>query len=166
MAAPAFVTENLDRLESALPPIPARVLRLQRTVAGAICDRFSAVTGAVGDSSNTVVDSARVSGKVVTGQARAAGSDVVTSARRGARTVAGQAAAQGRRVSDTATRETTDLLDSAIEAVDTSAEPSRGSGRSYETWTKAELLDRAKELDVDGRSTMSKRQLITALRSA
>ncbi|MDQ3468585.1 MAG: Rho termination factor N-terminal domain-containing protein, partial [Actinomycetota bacterium] len=32
-------------------------------------------------------------------------------------------------------------------------------------WTKAELLARAKELDIDGRSGMSKGQLIKALRA-
>ena len=36
----------------------------------------------------------------------------------------------------------------------------------YENWTKEELYERAQELDVDGRSGMSKNQLIKALRSA
>lgn len=36
----------------------------------------------------------------------------------------------------------------------------------YENWTKEELYERAQELDLDGRSGMSKNQLIKALRSA
>lgn len=40
-----------------------------------------------------------------------------------------------------------------------------GKQPSYEEWTKDELYDRAQELDVDGRSEMSKDELIEALRS-
>ena len=35
----------------------------------------------------------------------------------------------------------------------------------YEDWTKQELLERARELDVGGRSTMTKDELIKALRA-
>ncbi len=41
-----------------------------------------------------------------------------------------------------------------------------GSQPPYEEWTKDDLLDRARELDVDGRSDMTKDQLIEALRSS
>jgi hypothetical protein len=87
---------------------------------------------------------------------------VTESARRGARTVRGQAAAQGRRVAKATSRNTAAALDDAIDAV----EDAPGSGRPYERWTKAELLDRAKELEVEGRYGMSKAQLIRALRAA
>ncbi len=40
-----------------------------------------------------------------------------------------------------------------------------GSSPPYEEWTKDDLYDRAKELDIDGRSNMNKEQLIEALRS-
>lgn len=40
-----------------------------------------------------------------------------------------------------------------------------GSAPPYEEWTKDELLERARELDVEGRSTMDKSELISALRS-
>jgi hypothetical protein len=184
MASPTFVTENLDRLEAALPPVSARVFRLQRAIAGNVCDRLSAVTGAMTDSTKNFVDTARLSGKTVTGQTRAAGADVIgtattgarqvagqaqaagtrvaKSARTGARTVSGQANAQGRRLSATAQRETTELLDSAIDAVDDTP----GSGRPYEQWTKAELLERARQLDIEGRSGLSKKELIKALRAS
>lgn len=41
----------------------------------------------------------------------------------------------------------------------------KGGGRPpYEEWTKDELYDRAQELDIDGRSDMTKDELISALR--
>lgn len=40
-----------------------------------------------------------------------------------------------------------------------------GSSPAYEEWTVEELRDRAAELDVEGRSGMTKDELIEALRS-
>jgi len=42
----------------------------------------------------------------------------------------------------------------------------RKGGRSgdYDDWTKADLMKRAREIGIDGRSSMSKSQLIDALR--
>jgi hypothetical protein len=39
-----------------------------------------------------------------------------------------------------------------------------GRAGSYDDWTKPDLLKRARELDISGRSTMSKTQLVDALR--
>lgn len=39
-----------------------------------------------------------------------------------------------------------------------------GKGEAYEDRTKDELLDRAREVGIEGRSTMTKSQLIDALR--
>ncbi len=41
-----------------------------------------------------------------------------------------------------------------------------GSSPAYDEWTRQELYGRAKQLGVEGRSTMSKSQLIEALRSS
>lgn len=41
-----------------------------------------------------------------------------------------------------------------------------GESPSYEEWTVDELHDRARELDVEGRSTMSKDELVEALRNS
>ena len=40
-----------------------------------------------------------------------------------------------------------------------------GSRPPYEEWTKDELLQRARELEIKGRSTMTKDELVKALRS-
>lgn len=46
--------------------------------------------------------------------------------------------------------------------------PSEKGGKAppYEDWTKEDLYDRAQELEIDGRSDMSKDELITALRNS
>ena len=40
----------------------------------------------------------------------------------------------------------------------------RGGPGSYEDWTKEQLYDKAKDVGIEGRSKMSKRELISALR--
>ena len=44
------------------------------------------------------------------------------------------------------------------------AEQKGGASPPYEKWTKQELYDKAKEVGIEGRSTMSKQELIKALR--
>jgi hypothetical protein len=48
-----------------------------------------------------------------------------------------------------------------------SQSPSAKGGKAppYEDWTRDELYERARELDIDGRSSMTKADLITALRN-
>ena len=47
------------------------------------------------------------------------------------------------------------------------SETGRKGGRSgsYEDWTKKDLMDRAREIGIDGRSKMSKDDLVDALRN-
>lgn len=52
----------------------------------------------------------------------------------------------------------------AIANAGESASEKGGSNPPYEEWTKEELYDRAQELDIEGRSDMSKDELIEALR--
>jgi hypothetical protein len=40
-----------------------------------------------------------------------------------------------------------------------------GRAGSYEDWTKDDLLERAREIGIDGRSTMNKSELVDALRN-
>ena len=155
-------TAQLDRLEDALPELPGRIVRLQRAVAGATYDQLTVATSPVVEATRSLLTTARISGRTVTGQTRAAGTDVVVTAKRNANQVVGQAKAQGRHLSARAAREATDVIDAGIAAVDETP----GRGRPYEQWTKAELLDRAKELHVEGRHGLNKKQLIAALRQA
>ena len=153
---------DADDLESRLPVIPAKVLHLQRVVAGKTYDNYVAYFGAVADSYRSFFDTAVASSRAVSDQARAAGEQIVSTLTSGFKSVAGQAVAQGRRVSEAAESEVTDLVDSAIEAV----EDAPSTGTPYEQWTKAELVERAKELEIVGPTRMSKKELIKALRAA
>jgi hypothetical protein len=40
-----------------------------------------------------------------------------------------------------------------------------GSSGSYDDWSKSDLLDKAREVGIDGRSSMSKSELVDALRN-
>ncbi|HZD80925.1 MAG TPA: Rho termination factor N-terminal domain-containing protein [Actinomycetota bacterium] len=40
-----------------------------------------------------------------------------------------------------------------------------GSSQKYEEWTKQDLYEKAKEVGIEGRSSMSKKELIGALRN-
>ena len=64
-----------------------------------------------------------------------------------------------------------ETIDPAVEAANTKAEPAgppkldrRPDGRTYEERSVEELRERAGELDIEGRSAMSKDELIAALR--
>lgn len=41
-----------------------------------------------------------------------------------------------------------------------------GSSKSYEEWNKNELYDKAKQVGIEGRSSMTKKELIKALRNS
>jgi hypothetical protein len=162
MPSTTMFTERLDTLEANLPVLPAKVLHLQRVVAARTWDSYAAACGAVTESYKSFFDTALTSGKTVTGQARAAGEQLVNTFTTGVKTVAGQAVAQSKKVSQAAGAEATDLVEEAIEAV----EDTPSTGTPYEQWTKAELVERAKELQVVGPTRMSKSALIKALRKA
>ena len=40
-----------------------------------------------------------------------------------------------------------------------------GHGGSYDDWSKQDLLDKARQIGIKGRSSMSKKELISALRN-
>jgi hypothetical protein len=161
MPSTAMITDRLDDLESRLPVIPAKVLHFQRVVAGKSYDNYVATLNAVAESYKTFFETAVSSSRTVSEQARAAGEQIVSTFTNGIKAVADQAVAQSRKVSETAEGEVSSLVDSAIDAV----EDAPGSGTPYEQWTKAELVERAKELDIVGPTRMSKQELIKALRA-
>ena len=156
------VSSRLDELEAALPEFPARVLRLQRELAEQSCQRVNAVVEAITEAVKRLLDTAAQAGRTFTDQARTAAGDAVGTVASGVRSVVDQAQTQGQRVSSAASTEATKLVDKAIDAVDDTP----GSGTPYEEWTKAELVERAKELRISGPTRMSKSELIDALRAA
>lgn len=59
------------------------------------------------------------------------------------------------------------VRDSLVAAVGDAGDaraPAASGGHAYEDWTVEQLQDRAAELDIEGRSTMDKAELVTALR--
>lgn len=95
-----------------------------------------------------------------------------------AKTASGQTKAQAKRVKDTATTEAKKLRSAASDAADDASKTTTAAAqdvtdrvegtspdRGYETWTRAELYERAQELDIQGRAGMKKRDLIEALRN-
>jgi hypothetical protein len=92
-----------------------------------------------------------------TGQARANADRVAGSVKKGVAETTGQGKAQASRVAKSATDEVEGMLDDAKVASDPD---------DYTTWSKAELYERAQELDIDGRSGMTKAELIGALQKS
>ena len=66
----------------------------------------------------------------------------------------------GARVGDAISTQANRTADAPLRAV--SDKPT--SGTSYEQWTKAQLVARAREVDVDGSGSMTKADLVAALR--
>ena len=156
------VNERLDVLERRLPPIPRKAVALGRasaarigaTTGGIARDierQFSRVTTVAGDAVNTS-----------TGQTRSAVDRTVTALRHNTNEAVGQTRAQTKRSATAAERGTVALLDDATRAL----EPNDDSPAALEEWTKADLYDRAQELDIPGRSTMDKRELMDAIRAS
>ena len=65
---------------------------------------------------------------------------------------------------DGASKEKAARIANAQASDDQSPSEKGGSRPPYEDWTKEALYERAQELDIDGRSDMTKDELIAALR--
>ena len=139
--------------------LPKKILDLNLSIAGRVISTYATVIRTVARNTATVLGASRTAGKTVVGQSRSAVDRTLTTARDGSREVAGQVRAQGAHVGEVIAAEANRTADAALRA--TSDTP---SGKSYEQWTKAQLLDRAKELGVERRASMSKGELIDALR--
>ena len=177
---PEQLTKTLDRLETQLPPPSGSLLRFNRSLVNFGTDQACRVTGAMTDSLRNIVGTTRSAGKSVADQSAAAGNQVVKATRSAGKSVADQSAAAGNQVvkatrsagksvadqSAAAGSQVVDSADRELNRLSNDLTPSPGRGTRYENWTKADLYERASELDVAGRSGMSKTQLIAALRSA
>lgn len=157
------LTQRLDKIEDRLPLLPAKSFALGRATARRTNDVVVAVVSHVARRMETVAKTARTGARTTTGQARSAVERTSKVAETTAKQTIGQAKRQAGATTAASRQATGELLDDATAAVDPDASP---RGIAYEQWTKSDLYERAQELDIDGRSSMSKRQLIAALRSA
>ena len=135
---------------------------------------MASVADSTGTSVGTSADVLRDTGRRVVGDARQATSTITNRARaaadsveRSLRVVGGRADAATDQVEAEGRAAGRRVAKAADTAVASTME--KGANRPsgpYESWTKGELYERAQELDIDGRSGMSKNQLVKALRSA
>jgi len=134
----------------------------------------SSVYGTAGTQVNASTGVLRDTGRKVVGDAKQATSTITNRARTAAATVQGNLSVVGDGVEDAAESVGDEGAAGArrvTKAADTGAAETFRAGANrpsgpYENWTKEELYERAQELDIDGRSGMSKNQLVKALRSA
>jgi hypothetical protein len=157
------LTARLDRLEDGLPPIPARALGLSRATAHRVNSTASAIANDVGRQVGRFSSTAQSAFSTTVGQSRSAVERTTRTAQHTSAEATGQARAQARRTVEAAHQSSTALLDDATRAVEPADD---GRPASLDDWTKAELYERAQELDLEGRSSMSKKQLVRALRNA
>jgi hypothetical protein len=121
-----------------------------------------------------VVDTLQTTGRRVAGDAKQATSSIQNRAKGAADDVDRSLTRVGTRAEKAGEASADAVVDAAegiVAAADRAVETTADAGGSdaegpYETWTKDELYDRATELDVEGRSSMTKAQLIEALRAA
>jgi hypothetical protein len=124
---------------------------------------FEASAGTIRNTSRRAVGDVRQATSTIKNRAGAAAGEVG----RNFSVVADRAG----KVEDRVEAATEAAADKVVKAADAGvAETGRtGANRPagpYQNWTKEELYERAQELDIDGRSNMSKNQLVKALRSA
>lgn len=153
------LTTRLDALQGKLPTVPSKSLELSRAATRRVNDLTGTVVSRLGDSVRAVGSTAATATKTVVGQGRSAIERSAKSVARGRRETFGQLGAQVRRTSDVVRDETSDLLTDATNVV------SPESGPLAEL-SKSALYDRAQAIDLAGRSSMSKDELVSALRSA
>lgn len=142
----------IDRAGDLVGALADRATRTASDIADDVGRRVRPVVSTIGSAWSTTVGQTRSA-------ADRAGSAVVHSSRE----ATGQATAQARRTTASARRSGEALIDDAVRAVD--AEPS-GPPAALERRTKDELYQMAQDHDIAGRSSMSKAELVAALRNA
>ena len=160
-----------------------RIYEFNKAVLDVSVDTSCAVAEAVTDGASRAWVTQRDTGATVAGQARAAVDRTASDATSGVRQVAGQARAVVDRTTDDVTTGTKqvvgqakaqgeraagrldDIGEQTARRATAAVDPSPTTGTPYNRWTRADLYERAQELDIEGRSTMSKQQLLDALRS-
>ncbi len=157
------LTRRLDQLEAELPLVPARGLGLARASARRIGATATDIATDVGRQLERLGTTANTALSTSVGQTRSAVERTSSTARRTTKEAIGQTRAQTVRTGRVAESSVGDLLVDATRSID----PEAGARpASLDDLTKTELYERAQELDIEGRSSMSKRELVRAIRSA
>lgn len=179
--SPEQVNQRLDKIEARLPKLPATIFRLQRSIGERVFSTTTDIANTLSRSLGRTGNTGETAAKTVFGTARWSASKAAEETATGVRRVVGQGKAQSKITRERVSREAsrvarkageavTDARDTVVDAIDAAedvvSDTDDTAGKAYEAWTKGELYERAQELDLDGRSTMSKKQLITALRKA
>lgn len=173
------ITVRLDDLETSLPTIPSKALAASRASVRRVNDIVEDAASSIRGRFANVADDAQTAAKTTSGQARAAAGRVTRTAETGAAETMGQArsaakrttsaarssvsqttgqvAAQADRTADSFTDEVEGALDDAKVATDPGA---------LADMTKADLYKRATKLDIDGRSAMTKAELVSAIQKS
>lgn len=155
------LTRRPDRLEDSLPPIASRTVGLSRATVHRVNSTAANVANDVGQQLGRLTTTARSGVAPTVGQGRSAIERTSTTARRTSKETTSQARAQGMRTAEAAERSATELLEDAARTI----EPGE-LRESLEDRTKEELYEQARELDIDGRSSMNKGELVRAIRAA
>lgn len=145
------VSTRLDEFEGRLPAPADTVFRLQRAVAGTTYAVAKQATESVADATSAVMRQARSSSKRVVTTVKGEGASVKSD-------VARMTEATKTGVKDIATRVETATDDVADEIREIGEEAA-----DYHNWTKDELYDRAQQLNIAGRSGMTKEELVAAI---
>lgn len=175
----------VDALALRVGAVNAEVLRQYGRVTATTVDAFYGVaivawTGtaqlidATGDAVGASAGILRDTGRRAVGDARQARSTIKNRARSAASQVDrnfSDVADRADKVEDRVEAQTKAATGKVVKATDAGIPETGRTGanrpsRPYENWTKEELYERAQELDLEGRSNMSKNQLVKALRSA
>jgi len=151
------VTERLDDLETSLPAIPSKALAASRASARRVNDIVESAASSIKHRFENVADDTATAAKTTTGQARSAAEKATKTVKSSVKQSTGQARAQARKVSESITDEVEGALDDAKVASDPD---------DVADLTKAQLYDRATALDIEGRSGMTKAELVGAIQKA
>lgn len=155
------VTDRLDRLEDSLPAIASKTVAFGRATARRTTDTVGAIIGDVSGRADNIGRSISTAGRTAVGQARSVADRSITTICNGTKEVMGQTRAQSGAVVESIEHEVEELLDTATDAVD----PATQRPSSLADLSKGELYARAQTHDVPGRSTMTRDELVDALRA-
>ena len=167
----SVATSIIDELSGRLDTVLGTIGTAGRTTSGqasSVAERTSTsardgaseVTGQARSAARRTVKAATDGARQVAGQARSASRRSATTLDDGVAEVSGQARAQSSKIADAVDDEAQGLLDDATDAAD----PDTRKVASFDDLTKAELYSKAQDRDLEGRASMSKSELVAALR--